>query len=400
MANIMAFNNYPRFSFNDTLNKIPQKQIPAIAMSRLERLVLLGRLDITAAEFSGVTAYPYKYLPVMRIPSPKTTFGREGIVLPKGRIISAITSQSQVVPGGIPVPTVSGTIPQNYAQTDWPAYVTGSGLDPVDTQYNAGGTFPQYISNVDGSLISAPIDYSFFGYEEGIYSLLVPCNGGSGSEIPYSSLDDEVGLWNKSSDTPLQIAANIPIGIVVTEVYQDFRGAFLNYQTHDVSTVYKGGRVDIPFVDINKLNNPFVAGANEQEDVLANTPSGYNSLWRTHAFMWFDGNSTPAIAGALVKADRYGNYIVQSSSASATPTVQTVGRVMHTDNRFPKELVGMIQNYPLVRTPGVNTAGLPTDLYVFAADVLEADGQNYDAKHCLAAVQAGVCGYVRIQLGL
>ncbi len=90
---------------------------------------------------------------------------------------------------------------------------------------------------------------------------------------------------------------------------------------------------------------------------------------------------------------------VESASVTYSKSVQTVGRLLTTDSRFPKELSKTIQHYPGVNTlMGVKTAGLPTDLYIFAKETLQAAGLPYAAANCLHAVQDGWFGFARIQI--
>lgn len=353
-----------QINFNDKIRRIPQKQLGADALSQG---LIMVKLQVTDMEYSGVFAYPYKYLPVMTVTSEKpsemgTTFGKEGIVMPKGTIVSLLTNQTSIA-SGIPDPASSGTIPWFKDQLD------------------------------SGNLVVSPIDDRYFGYEDSVTALLVPANGGVASEIPYSSLDDDIGLWSKSSDENLQLSANIPIGIVIKPVYQDIRGANLNYQTHDAEVPIIGGRLDVPYVDTSKVS--FGSPA----DVLTDTDSGYYRLWRKWQFLYFNGSSNEGRSGVLLKSDKYGKFICENASVTASKTAQTVGRILTTDSRYPKELTNMIQHYPGVDTMmGVKTAGIPTDLYLFAKDVLAAAGAAYTAKDISEAVRAGVFGMVRIQI--
>ncbi len=353
--------NITRLSFNDKIRRIPQKELTAAVFSR-EQLAMI-KLEITGAEYSGIAAYPYKYLPVMSVVDERRHGGKEGIVLPKGTVISLLTDQTSITPSGIPVPASSGNIPQ----------------------------FLDMLNN--GNLVTAPIDSSFFGYEDSITSLLVPANGGSSSEIPYSALDDDIGLWSASTDSNLALSANIPMGIVERDVYQDIRGAHLNYQTHDAYSSVLEGRLWYPFVDTN-----IITDFGEAADVLTPAAGAYESIWRTWSFLYFDGSASEGRSGNLVQSDAYGKLVCQSAVVTANKTAQTVGKIITTDTRFPKDLSGAIQNYPGMRLLGTNTAGVPTDLYLFAYDVLGALHQSRDKNAILNLIQSGAFGYARIQI--
>ena len=347
-----------KFNFNNTISRIPQKKLQPQTLSQG---LIMVKLEVTNPEYSGVTAYPYKYLPVMLISDEKVHGGAEGIVMPKGTIVSLVTNQTTIA-SGIPVPSASGVI-------------------------------PVYNDAVTGDLVTMPIDGSFYGYDESLTALLVPANGGANSTIPYSALDDAINSWAKSTNDPLQIAANIPLGIVLADVYQDIRGKYLNYQTHDAYSTVISGRMNIPFVDTSKIE-----GFGSAADILAQNPSAYAAVWKKWAFYYFDGSASQARSGALLKSDLYGKFITESAAVGAQRTVQTVGYVQSLDCRWPKELAGMIQTYYDTRLMGVNTAGLPTDLYLFAYETLGALDMDNSPEAILARVRDGAFGYARIQL--
>lgn len=354
--------NFSSFNFNDRIRKIPQKSISSAMFSR-EKLAMI-KLEITNAEYSGVAAYPYKYLPVMTIADERRHGGKEGIVLPKGTVVSLVTNQTTIATYGstVPVPTGSGTIPQYLDQLN------------------------------NDALVTAPIDASFFGYDDSITALLVPANGGAQSTIPYSTLDDEIGLWSASTDSDLIIGANLPMGIVERDVYQDIRGAYLNYQTHDAYSTVIEGRMWYPFV-----NTSIITDFGSDADVATPAGSAYEAVWRKWSFLAGAG-SAALRSGTLVKSDLYGKLVIEGTSATQSKTVQSVGKIITTDCRFPKDLSGAIQNYEGMTLLGVNTGGIPTDLYLFAYDVLTALGQSNNKADIVARIQNGAFGYARVQL--
>lgn len=357
-----------RLNFNDRIRNIPQKTLSQENMTHLRAFT---KFEVTGAEYTGIRAYPYKYLPVMFIKDMKQgNVSAEGIVIPKGRIVSLITNQTSIVPSGmIPSPTASGTI-------------------------------PQFIDVNTGNLVLTPIDDSYFGYEESIASLLVLCNGGNTSAIPYSVLDDTIGLWNASTDSDLVLSPNIPHGVAVEDMYQDIRGAYLNYQTKDAYSAIREGRVDIPFCDTALLSSILGGTFGTDADVAAGTNSPYAATWRTWTFLHFDSTTNEGRSGNLLKSDLYGNWLVQSNSVTANKTAQTVGRIETTDCRFPKEISATIQNYQGTALLGVNTAGVPTDLYLFVQAVLGNLGLDNDAQHILDAIQEGIFGFARVQISV
>ena len=349
-------------NFNDTIRKTPQKPL-----AKLSRSLTQLKLDVTGSEYSGISAYPFKYLPVMEVvPETGTTSimvrgGKEGIVLPKGTLVSLLTNKT-TIEYGIPDPSSSGTIPVFY---------------DVNT----------------GSLVYAPVDEAAYGYHESISALMVMANGGATSNVPFSSLDDDLDGWTKSTDTPLILSANIPSGMVITNVYQDIRGKYLNYNVQEevYSTLIRG-RFSIPCVDRSKVE--FGTDA-DVVDTPASSP--YTALWRKHGFVSF-ASAAEGQAGQYLRSDKYGKFVSQYGTTAGEKTVQTVGRLLFTDSRFPKDLTGSIQNYPGMTLPGVNTKGLPIDLYLFVKESLEALGGTPSAQDILDQVRSGAFGYARVQL--
>ena len=354
-----------QLNFNDSLRNRPVKTLGSDALSQG---LIMVKLQVTNMEYSGVFGYPYKYLPVMSVSSEKpgemgTTYGKEGIVLPKGTIVSLLTNQTTIATYGSTIHNAT-----------------------------ASGTIPVYLDQLNSdTLVTAPTDDSFFGYDESVTGLLVPANGGAQSTIPYSSLDDELDGWSASTDSRLVIGANIPIGIVVENVYQDIRGKYNNYVTHDAVSPIIGGRIDVPYVDTSKID------FGEPADVTAATDSGYYRLWRKWQFLYFNG-AAYGRSGIPVKSDAYGKFVPESNSVTANKTVQTVGRILTTDSRYPKDLSQAIQNYPGSQMMGVNTGGVPTDLYLFAKDTMTALGLTADKTTILQMIQYGAFGFAKIQL--
>jgi len=348
-----------QLNFNDKFRKIPQKALLRDNLTFKE--VMMIKLQVINPEYSGILAYPHKDLPVMWIQDEPVHGAQEGIVMPKGTIVSLLTNQTTIT-HGVPNPTSSGTIP-------W------------------------YIDALTGDTVVTPVDDTYYGYQEGVTALMVPANGGAQSAIPYSSLETDLGLWTKSTDSAFTIAANIPMGIVMENIYQDIRGAYLNLQTHDAYTTCIEGRLDVPFVDTSKITE-FGTDA----DIAAVTDSAYAALWRKWQFFAFNGTAGAARSGAFVKSDLYGKFALESGATNATKSIQTVGKVISYDCRFPKELSGTIQNYPGETLLGTATAGVPADLYVFAKTTLLKLGAEATPAAILHRIQDGAFGYAKIQI--
>jgi hypothetical protein len=269
------------------------------------------------------------------------------------------------------------------------------------------------------SSVTANIDSSYWGYPEGICGLLVPANGGAQADIPYSTLDVTLGTWyNKNSpvttavlNDPIsnfyRVPANMPIGIVYQDIYQDIRGQNLNYQTFDVWGVLCDKYIEVPYVDINDVSNfasGFINSAEEKLSIMSTTTcAGYLATWKKYPFYYFNSSTGPigAYPGQLVMSDLYGKFIPQGVAVTTAATAQTIGKLMLTDSRFPKDMLEAVDTFPGSRMPGTETAGLPGHLYEFVRDAYYAIGGVYPTPtQVLNLVQAGSYGIARIQLNI
>lgn len=329
--------------------------------------------------------YPSKFLPALW----QDVETGEGVVITKGTIVSCITN----------VVAASGMVD-----------VASSGVIPVFEDATT--------SAVD--IVSANIDNSFWGYPEAVVGLLVPANGGVNSFIPYSTLDVTLGTMTPGGhlvtatvladarENFCGVAANMPIGIVYQDVYQDIRGQSLNYQTFDIWGVCCDYYIEIPFVDINGASN-FASGFVDQgvDDRIANmnatTMAGYLATWKKYPFFYYNGSTGPigAYPGQLLKSDMYGKFMPQGTGVATAATAQTVGKLIVTDCRFPKDMLDLVDTYPGSRMPGTETAGLPGMLFEFARDAEYGIHGSYPTPNqVLTHVQAGDYGLVRIQLNI
>jgi len=358
-----------KLNFNDTLRRIPQKSIPQKLLSTGFNMI---KLQVTNPEYSGVWGYPYKYLPVMYITNDERheyRGGQEGIVMPKGTIVSFMTCNTKIATG-----------------VD--AYVNAQLIPPS----GATGEIPQFIDQLNaGDIVFSPIDDKYFGYQESVVALMVPANGGSPATYKYSTLDDETDGWSVNGDTNLVLGGNKPMGIVLEHVYQDIRGKYLNYQTHDAYSTIITGRLDVPYVDTT-----IMTAFGDDTDPFTDGGDAYYDLWRKWQFYRFASGSDYGQSGTLLKSDKFGKFIPMGS---VNRTDQTVGKLLTLDCRFPKDLSAQIQNYPGAVALGTITSGVPVDLYLFTIEVLKAEGiTSPTSAQVLDAVQSGAVGYARIQL--
>jgi len=361
--------------------------------------------------------YPFKYLPVMMVDS--TT--EDGVVIAKGTVVAGLTTK---------------TNPHGFGE------VADASSIYVGVDYTGGA-------------ITANIDLDFWGYTDAVAALLMPANGGynvisgSGSMDQYTTLDTgrtiqtdgtlvNIAAGGANVDLPYTRAGNYPIGLVTADVYQDIRGANLNYQLFNISGIVSRGYIELPFVD---LYNADAAGLNKHNAlalalengtgsseiaplVVAGTSDWYQTVGRTHAFVYnHTGDANLLIPGSLLMSDLYGKLVPQwaapsptsADAATAFPlgtlgtsaapdgaliTAQTVGRLVVTDSRFPKADLETVTTYPGSMMPGTETAGLPSPLFTFVRDVMIQSAFNTapSRKNILDSVQRGSFGVARIQL--
>ena len=330
---------------------------------------------------------PYKYLPV----GFQDIATEDWVVIPKGRIVSAVGAADSTPISGIVYPSSSGYI-------------------------NVGKAAPE----LGSSLIKAQIDHDFFGYDMNITSLLVPCNGGTISSGYYTADDVSAetivasGGYATASGAFI-LPANAPIGVVYHDWYQDVRGKWLNYKMHrDGGHILTDWFVEVPYI--------------KKQNTLAT--SGYWPRWQNHDYaaqlLWkdvndkftylsVDGDTDTFTAGTYVVSDLIGNYKLQGAPTlldgsglavttgfgafNMPATNQTVGKILEIDNRFPKAGLEDVQTYPRSGMPGTQTAGLPKFLFDFAYECLRIGGGSAPTVEAVYnAVRNGTFGLVRIQL--
>lgn len=367
------------------------RDIPLKSLNVGDRYVSIDpRIEVENMGALGVPAYAYKNLPIIRMTSEYMSGDKaieKPVVLAKGTIVSLLTSQTILLDA---TPTAAGSVSDDEGM-----------VSPT-----ASGTIPQYVKVSDGTIQTVNIDDSYYGYPEEVAALLVPANGGAQADYAYTALDTDSNPFHSLGDTDLSVGANIPVGIVMHDVYLDIRGAYLNLDYQDVVGVAHKGFIVVPYADTNLVDNNLASGGKTFGAAAAG--EGYAAIWKKFQHLAFDGSQAPSggLSGALVGSDVNGRFTPAAVAASVTQarTAQTVGKVLVTDCRFPKELLEERRNYPgsssTLLTPGSNTAGIPSDLYVFVRDVMTAVDTAPTKTDIKEAIRSGAFGYVRIQLSL
>jgi hypothetical protein len=360
-------------NFDGTTRNIPQQNLDVG-----NRNVTTGPvIEIEEMGTLGVPSYAYKNLPILRMSNEYMSGDRaieKPVVLNKGTIVAVLTTQT-ITDDGVDFGEISDS-------------------DNLQNP-SASGTIPQYESVSDGSIIDVKADESYFGYDDSVTTLVVPANGNSSVTYAGSALDDEYAAWFASSDS-ITIGPNIPMGVVYTDVYADIRGASLNYELQGSVGIAAKGFMTVPFADINFVDANVATGG------ATMAAEGYDSVNKKGQFLVLDSSANEGISGVRLGSDTNGHFTVESTSPAFTPTVQTVGKLVAVDNRFPKESMDQIRTYPMggLNIPNVRTAGIPAPLYTFVKNVMTAVDSAPEASDVLNAIKSGGFGYARIQFTL
>jgi len=382
-----------KLNFNGPIaRRQPIRTAPAKFLSSKLR----GHVERSEGQRLSDAFYPYKCLPVMFIDVEL----QDGVVIPKGTIVSLLTNQtnSSISPSGI-------------------SEVSSSGFIPVTEDATTSA----------GTIVTTNIDDGYWGYNDAVAGLLVPCNGGTATEIPYSTDDVTLGTFTCSgvvvtagmaaspSTNYCMVDANMPVGIVYSDVYQDIRGRYLNYATpFEVWGILCDYYIEVPYVDFYAQSNfasGYITGCSEcyiaNQDTT--TCAGYLGVWKKHQYLYFYGTTTNRAgqAGQLVQSDMYGKFVPVGASGTTahtvntTSTAQTVGKLIMTDSRYPKDMLELVDTYPGSQMPGTETGGLPATLFNFVKDSLAAiNGSDPTIETIVEAVQDGKFGMARIQLNI
>lgn len=331
---------------------------------------------------------PYKYLPV-QLQDVNT---EDYVVIPKGRIVAALSTFDSTPLSGIVTPSATGYI-------------------------NIGKDAPELGSN----LITAQIDDAYFGYDIHIAGLLVPCNGGAVMSGYYTTYDVTAETITVSggyatASGAFVLPANAPVGVVFHDWYQDIRGKWLNYRMHsDGGHVLTDWYVEIPYVVVDGVGSVY-SGVDPQFTTAnyANLNTWYE-INKQYTYLTVEQTDTLR-NGMFVMSDLIGNYKLQAAASFAAgasglvggaavsaynniKTNQTVGKILAIDNRFPKDMLEDVQTYPRSGMPGTQTAGMPKFLFDFVYDCIRiGTGTAPTVEGVYDAIRGGSFGLVRIQL--
>lgn len=327
---------------------------------------------------------PYKYLPVQLLDVNTQDY----VVIPKGRVVAALSTEDSSPASGIQYPANSGQISIGYPAAEY-------GSDKINVS----------------------IDDSFFGYEEWACGLLVPANGGVSYSGFYTAADVANGNLTAggayaAASGAFNLPANAPVGVVFHDWYQDIRGRNLNYQVHDyVGHVLCDWYIEVPYVKTHGQGGDY----NEVHPRLQNLDyANLNKYYAVNSsFTYLEiGSGETLRNGLFVTSDLIGNYKPQTSTLidnsgdittlsvyNLPKTNQTVGKILAIDNRMPKGGLEDVLTYPKSGMPGSQTGGITKNLFDFAYQCIKiGTGTAPTTEAIYRAIRAGQFGLARIQL--
>lgn len=197
---------------------------------------------------------------------------------------------------------------------------------------------------------------------------LVPANGGDTTNGAYAYTIDDQNAGVRKADGTLAVAgdtasvtANIPVGVLPLDVYQDTKGRYLNYKLQsDAIGILCERVVEVPYFTYADLGSPATAAL-----AAAAAKAKINAL----AYAQTSGGDLAN--GDFVQSDANGRFMKWTPANAAAPTAaeiqQIVGQVLLVDVDFPKDMLQYVQTYPYSETPGTETGGMPGHLAAVGA---------------------------------
>ena len=360
------------------------KQSLRVAPSKYDRSKLRYNFEQSEGQRVAEVWYAHKFLPVQF----RDTNTEDYVVIPKGKAVSALGVGEHIVN------TAGGSL-------GWP---------------HASGSIPVF-QDRSASTVTTAVDGTFWGYNETVNGLLVPANGGqdrvTADSYEYSSMDVAAGTYKSNSAlavagddvTGLLASGNISIGAAMYDIYADIRGKNLNYGMWDKWGIVQDWFVTVPFVreeaTIAAFNTALALEATPDDNAVADA-------LRDLTYMTIPSGYVPR-TGATIAPDVRGNYTLQDpfdtiadvagSTAAANPTVQTVGRLITLDSRFPKDMLQYVDTYEGSQMAGTDTAGLPYWLFIFVYKyILATTGTAPTLAEGVNYVKDGRFGMARFNL--
>jgi hypothetical protein len=248
---------------------------------------------------------PYTHLPESFMDVNK----QDWVVIPKGRLVSAITSNNQDL---------------------------GDGAD-------------------------------YFGVPKGIMGLMVPANGGWARQV--TSPVEGGGTPTIPANIPLGVAEHDVYQDMRGE-YLNYDMLSKNYGVLSRQLI-KIPSVDLAALDTFIGTPDSFADTSEGAPAAGiagdfTATSGYWGVEPKFSWLTIKAGATDGLAGQTLRSDSYGNFMAHASGSTA----QQVGRLLGIDYRFNKDLLDTVQSVyednAAYRVSGTGTMGVPQFLYDFA----------------------------------
>jgi len=382
---------------------------------------------------------PYAHLPK----SFEDVSTQDSVVIPKGRIVSAITQNSDLGDGtsyysvgkgimGLMVPcngnvnrdvvspvdgstkTIAKNLPIGIAEHDVYQDINGDNLN-YDMRNKNWGVLTQQLIKIPA------VDTYYFDDFMGEAGSFVPADA-TGTD---GNAENITGTYSATIDISGATGSNVNL------TFATYAAAFTGAKFQSVTGITAGGAAlalttdytvnagngTITFVKDNAEDEIVVTFVYDLENLSSGAPVdatdvstfGYAAVEKEYSFYTYNSENGEGDAGELLKSDFYGNWMPDSGD-----TANTVGRLMGVDYRFGKDLLDTVQSkwdddadFALA---GTGTMGVPQFLFDFAYTALNkavvkagttwaAKWPNTDeAKVVKNAVDAGVFGEAWIQL--
>ena len=281
------------------------------------------------------------------------------------------------------------------------------------------GRIVSAITSNNGTIGSTPLaDNTYYGVPKGIMGLMVPANKGVARQVtsPYDSSTPTM-----PANKPIGVAEHdVYQDVNGTNLNYDMRSR--NYGILSRQLI-KLPCIDIEafdtymdaFADMTGTDDFFCDTSEGAPEVALSTSAnyGYHAVEDKYSWLTIDGDTgEKGIAGQTLMSDFYGNFQLGTTAG------QVVGHLLGIDYRFEKDLLDTVQNPyqadPSYRVSGTGTFGIPQFLFDFAYAVMvevaikgsttmaaiAATEEKDQGKLVAEAVEAGAFGEAWIQLNL
>ena len=423
---------------NFTANGAPTRNLKAVP-ARYKQSA--GRPNISQSD--GVRpAFPLMPIEGLTEAFEDITTG-DSVVIPKGRLVSAITSNDTLGSGlgvntyfGVPKGIMGFIVPANggVARTIGELSIpvnTPIGVVEHDVFANLADTNLNYTSLTHSygvlsrQLIKLPaVDIGVLEEQIGKAATFLPATEGDAVEYTQDVLIETDGTYTALIGTQDDLVYDIT-DAYDTDLYES------HAHTDDDVTVTPAGAVTLTSAlvtnditvstDTNWADGDIVTITYQIEDSNAASTApitsvdvstfGYADVENKYSFYTYNSEKSEGLAGDLLKSDYYGNFMPTTSV-----NAQTVGRLLGVDFRFQKDLLDTVQNpYQAdasYRVSGTGTMGVPQFLFDFAYAAISGciikEGTTWAAKYpstdaaavVKTYIDAGAFGEAWIQLNI